>query len=324
MQAITYHHYGTPDVLTLENIQKRIPGEDEVLIAVRAASVNPYDWHFLRGTPTFARVFMGMGAPRFPGLGADVAGVVESVGAKVAKFGPGDAVFGMARGAFAEFACAKGTQLAVKPAKVSFAQAAALPIAGITALQALRDRAHVLPEQSVLINGAAGGVGTFAVQIAKILGAQVTGVCSTHNLGLVQSIGADFTIDYTREDFTRSLDHYDVIFDLVGNRPLEEMLRVLRPRGVYVGCGGGGPDRGSGELLRGMFAPMLKGPFVSQKVTSVFAKVNGADLARLGAWVAEGKLKPVLDRSYALAQTAEAIRYVETCHARGKVTIAVA
>jgi NADPH:quinone reductase-like Zn-dependent oxidoreductase len=238
MQAITYHHYGTPDVLTLENIQKRIPAEGEVLIAVRAASVNPYDWHFLRGTPTFARVFMGMGGPRFPGLGADLAGVVESVGAKVRNFRPGDAVFGMAKGAFAEFACAKATQLAVKPEKVSFAQAAALPIAGITALQALRDCAHVLPEQSVLINGAAGGVGTFAVQIAKILGAQVTGVCSTHNLGLVQSIGADFTIDYTREDFTRSLDHYDVIFDLVGNRPLEELLRVLRRTGFTLDAAG--------------------------------------------------------------------------------------
>lgn len=324
MQAITYHHYGTPDVLTLENIAMRAPAEEEVLIAVHAAAVNPYDWHFLRGTPVFVRLFTGMGGPKFPGLGADVAGVVESVGAKVTRFRPGDAVFGTARGAFAEYACAPDSQLAVKPEGVSFAQAATLPIAGVTALQALRDRARVLPEQSVLINGAAGGVGTFAVQIAKILGAQVTGVCSGRNVELVRSLGADAAIDYTREDLTRSLEHYDVIFDLVGNRKLKDLRQVLRARGVYVGCGGGGPDRSSGELLWGMITPMLAAPFVSQKLTSVLAKVNGDDLAKLGAWVAEGKLRPVLDKSYALAQTAEAIRYVETCHARGKVTIAVA
>lgn len=324
MKAITYHHYGTPDVLTLEEIPKRTAASDEVLIAVRAASVNPYDWHFLRGTPKFVRLVMGVGGPRFPGLGADVAGVVESVGPKVTRFKPGDAVFGTGRGAFAEFACARESQLALKPERVTFEQAAALPIAGITALQALRDRARVLPEQSVLINGAAGGVGTFAVQIAKILGAQVTGVCSTHNVDLVQSLGAEHVIDYTREDFTRSMDRYDVIFDLVGNRPLKELRRVLRARGVYVGCGGGGPDRGSGELLRGMLGAMLAKPFVSQRLTSVLAKVNTDDLGRLGAWVALGKLNPVLDRRYSLAQTAEAVRYVETCHARGKVTIAVA
>lgn len=324
MHAITYHHYGTPDVLTLEDIPKRTPADDEVLIAVRAASVNPYDWHFMRGTPKFVRLFMGLGGPKFAGLGADVAGVVESVGSKVTRFRAGDAVFGTARGAFAEYACAKEKQIACKPEGVSFAQAAALPIAGVTALQALRDRAQLLAEQTVLINGAAGGVGTSAVQIAKILGARVTGVCSTRNVELVQSIGADFTIDYTREDFTQSLERYDAIFDLVGNRELKDLRRALRPRGVYVGCGGGGPERGTGELLLGMLEPMVVGPFVSQKLTSVLAKINGDDLGRLGDWVAEGKLKPVLDRSFALAQTADAVRYVETCHARGKVTIAVA
>jgi NADPH:quinone reductase-like Zn-dependent oxidoreductase len=324
MQAITYHHYGTPDVLALEDIPKCSPAQGEVLIAVHAASVNPYDWHFLRGTPRFVRLFMGVGGPRFSGLGADVAGVVESVGAKVMRFKPGDAVFGTARGAFAQYACARETHLARTPEGVSFEQAAALPIAGVTALQALRERARVLPEQSVLINGAAGGVGTFAVQIGKILGAQVTAVCSSRNIELVQSIGADFVIDYTREDFTRSLERYDVIFDLVGNRKLKELRRVLRPKGVYVGCGGGGPERGSGELLRGMLWAMLAKPFVSQRLTSVLARINSDDLITLGAWVAEGKLRPVLDRRYALAQTAEAVRYVETCHARGKVTIAVA
>jgi len=324
MQAITYHHYGTPDVLTLEEIPKRTPAEDEVLIAVRAAAVNPYDWHFMRGTPRFGRVVMGLGRPRFPGLGADVAGVVESVGAKVTRFRPGEQVFGLAKGAFAEYACARETQLAVKPEGVSFEQAATLPIAGTTALQALRDRARVLPEQAVLINGAAGGVGTFAVQIAKIMGAEVTGVCSSGNAGLVESIGADYVFDYTREDFTRSLNHYDVILDLVGNRPLNDLRRVLRTKGVYVGCGGGGPERSSGELLRGMLAAMLEGPFVSQKLTSVLARVNSADLKQLAAWAQDGKVVPVLDRHYPLKQVAEAIRYVEQCHARGKVTIAVA
>ncbi|HWE87156.1 MAG TPA: NAD(P)-dependent alcohol dehydrogenase [Terracidiphilus sp.] len=324
MQAITYHHYGTPDVLTLEDIPRRVPADDEVLVAVRAASVNPYDWHFMRGTPKVVRLFMGMGGPRFPGLGADVAGVVESVGGKVTRFRAGDAVFGMARGAFAEFACAKESQLAVKPESVSFEQAASLPIAGVTALQGLRDRANVLPEQSVLINGAAGGVGTFALQIAKILGAEVTGVCSTHNVDLVLSLGADHAIDYTREDFTRSMERYDAIFDLVGNRSLKDLRRVLRARGVYVGCGGGGPDRGGGEMLRGMLELMLAGPFVSQKLTSVLARVNADDLSKLSGWVAAGSLVPVLDRSYALREVPEAIRYVETCHARGKVTIAVA
>ena len=324
MQAITYHHYGTTDVLTLEDIPRRVPAEDEVLIAVHAAAVNPYDWHFLRGTPKFVRLFMGIGGPKFPGLGADMAGVVESVGGKVTRFRGGDEVFGLAKGAFAEYACARESQLSVKPEGVSFEQAAALPIAGVTALQALRDRAHVLPEQSVLINGAAGGVGTFAVQIAKILGAEVTGVCSTHNVDLVRSLGADHAIDYTREDFTRSLDRYDVIFDLVGNRPLKDLRRVLRAKGVYVGCGGGGPDRGGGEVLRGMLALMLAGPFVSQKLTSVLAKINSKDLGQLAGWVQAGKLAPVLDRSYMLREVPEAIRYVETCHARGKVTIAVA
>jgi NADPH:quinone reductase-like Zn-dependent oxidoreductase len=324
MQAITYHHYGTPDVLTLEDIPRRVPADSEVLIAVRAASVNPYDWHFMRGTPKFVRLFMGIGGPKFPGLGADVAGVVESVGSKVTRFRAGEQVFGLAKGAFAEYACARESQLAVKPEGVSFEQAASLPIAGVTALQALRDRAHVLPEQSVLINGAAGGVGTFAVQIAKILGAEVTGVCSTHNVDLVRSLGADHAIDYTREDFTRSLEHYDVIFDLAGNRSLKDLRRVLRARGVYVGCGGGGPDRGGGEVLRGMLAPMLAGPFVSQKLTSVLARINADDLTKLGGWVASGRIAPALDRSYALREVPEAIRYVETCHARGKVTIAVA
>lgn len=324
MHAITYHHYGTPDVLSFAEISKPVPAAEEVLVRVHAAAVNPYDWHFVRGAPKFIRIMTGLGHPRFSGVGADLSGVVEAAGASATRFKPGDAVFGMARGAFAEFACAPEKQLALKPEGITFEQAAAIPIAGVTALQGLRDRAHLLPEQTVLINGAAGGVGTFAVQIAKLLGAEVTGVCSTHNLDLVRSLGADHAIDYTREDFTRSPDRYDAIFDLVGNRSLTDLRRVLRPRGVLVSCGGGGPDTSSMKMLWWMLGKMLVAPFTSQKLKGVLAKINSTDLEQLGAWAAEGHLKPVLDRNYPLAQTADAIRYVEQCHAHGKVTIAVA
>jgi NADPH:quinone reductase-like Zn-dependent oxidoreductase len=324
MQAITYHHYGTPDVLSFAETSKPVPAADEVLIRVQAAAVNPYDWHFVRGAPKFIRLFTGVGHPRFSGVGADMAGVVESAGGKVTRFKPGDAVFGMAKGAFAEYACGRESQLALKPQGIGFEQAASLPIAGVTALQALRDRARVLPEQSVLINGAAGGVGTFAVQIAKMLGAQVTGVCSTHNLDLVRSLGADRAIDYTREDFTRSPDRYDVIFDLVGNRSLKELRRVLRPRGVLVSCGGGGPDTSSAKMLWWMLGKMLVAPFTSQKLKGVLAKINTEDLNKLGAWMESGQLVPVIDRRFKLREVPDAIRYVEQCHAHGKVTIAVA
>lgn len=324
MHAITYHHYGTPDVLSFEETSKPVPGADEVLIRVQAAAVNPYDWHFVRGAPKFIRIFTGVGRPRFTGVGADMAGVVESAGAKVTRYKPGDAVFGMAKGAFAEFACARESQLAIKPAGITFEQAAALPIAGITALQALRDQARVLPEQSVLINGAAGGVGTFAVQIAKVLGAEVTGVCSARNVDLVLSLGARRAIDYTRQDFTCSPDRYDAIFDLVGNRPLKELRHVLRPRGVLVSCGGGGPDASSVTALRGMLATLLAAPFTSQKLKGVMARVNTDDLNKLGAWTETGRLAPVIGRRFRLSEVPDAIRYVETCHAHGKVTIAVA
>jgi NADPH:quinone reductase-like Zn-dependent oxidoreductase len=324
MQAIVYRRYGPPDVLEYEELDKPTPAQGEVLIQVRAASVNPYDWHFLRGTPSFIRLFTGLRRPKSPRLGADVAGVVIAVGPGVTRFKPGDAVFGVCKGAFAEFACGKETGLALKPERLSFEQAASAPIAGITALQGLRDCGRVQPGQRVLIIGAAGGVGTFAVQIGKWLGAHLTGVCSTRNVAFVQSIGADRAIDYTLQDFTRSGDQYDVIFDLVGNHPLKAIRRVLHSKGTLVGCGGGGPDKPASELLSMMVERLVVSPFTSQKLTGVFAKVNPADLNVLGDLLQCGKIEPALDRSYPLSDVAKALRYVESCHARGKVTIVVA
>lgn len=323
MRAIVYHRYGPPDVLECPEIEKTLPAADEVLAHVRAASVNPYDWHFLRGTPNFIRLFTGLSKPKSPRLGADFAGVIEAVGPRVTRFRPGDAVFGICKGAFAEFALAPEKTLALKPENLTFQEAASIPIAGTTALQGLRDCGRLKPQQRVLINGAAGGVGTFAVQIAKFLGAHVTGVCSTRNLELVRSIGADSVIDYTRENFTHSGQTWDVLFDLVGNHSLSELRRALYPRGIYVGCAGGGPERSSADLLGMMLQRTLIAPFVSQKLTGVFAKINTADLEALRELAASGKIKPVLDQSFSLPETAAAIRYIEQCHARGKVTIVV-
>lgn len=323
MQAMIYRRYGPPDVLVCEEIDKPNPAQGEVLIQICAASVNPYDWHFLRGTPSFIRLFTGLRRPKSPRLGADVAGVVAAVGTGVTHFKSGVEVFGVCKGAFAEYACAKETELALKPERISFEEVASVPIAGITALQGLRDCGHVQAGQRVLINGAAGGVGTFAVQIGKWLGAHITGVCSTRNVALVQAIGADCVIDYTAQDFTRSDQKYDVIFDLVGNHSLKGMRHALRPNGIFVGCGGGGPDKPGGELLVMMLGQLVASPFTSQKLTGVMAKVNTADLDGLGDLLQSGKIKPVLDRSYPLSSVADAIRYVESCHARGKVTIAV-
>lgn len=323
MQAIVYHHYGPPDVLEYREIEKPTPGAGEVLVRVHNAAVNPYDWHFMRGTPAFIRILTGLRAPKSPRLGADAAGVIEAVGPGTARLKPGDNVFGVVKGAFAEYACGKESDLVLMPPDLTFAQAASVPIAGVTALQGLRDSGSVKTGQTVLINGAAGGVGTFATQIAKALGTTVTGVCSTRNEEMVRSLGADRVIDYTRQDFTTAGGRFDVIFDLVGNRPLSAMRRALNPRGVFVGCGGGGPDESSGELLAGMLGRAIAAPFARQKLTGVFAKINVEDLTVLARMLESGKVKPVLDRSYPLRETAEAIRYVEGCHAQGKVTIAV-
>jgi NADPH:quinone reductase-like Zn-dependent oxidoreductase len=324
MQAIVYHRYGPPDVLECQEIEKPTPAAGEVLVRVQDAGVNPYDWHFLRGTPGFIRIFTGIRGPKFPRLGADAAGVVEALGPGTQRLKLGDRVFGVCKGAFAQYACGKESQLALMPPTLSSAQAASVPIAGITALQGLRDCGRVKASQTVLINGAAGGVGSYAVQIAKTLGATVTGVCSTRNKELVSSLGADRVIDYTQEDFTRTGSRFDVIFDLVGNHPLSDLRRALNSRGVLVGCGGGGPEKSGGELLAGMLGRAIAAPFSSQKLTGVLAKINTDDLNVLARMLESGAVKPVLDRSHPLRETAEAIRYVEGCHARGKVTIAVA
>lgn len=324
MQAIVYHRYGPPaEVLEFREIEKPSAAAGEVLIEVRAASVNPYDWHFVRGAPKFIRVFTGLRGPKSPRAGADVAGIVAGVGAGVTRFKPGDRVFGDCKGSFAEFACGEESKLARMPQNLSFDQAASVPIAGITALQGLRDCGQVKPGQRVLINGAAGGVGTFAVQIGKWLGANVVGVCSTRNVAMVQSIGADEVLDYTREDFTRFQEEYDVIFDLIGNHPLKAMLRALKPRGIFVPCGGGSPDRSSIELLGMMLGRVVMPPFTSRKITGVFAKINTADLEVLGELLQSGKVKPVLERSYPLRCVGEALGCIEGGHARGKVTVAV-
>jgi NADPH:quinone reductase-like Zn-dependent oxidoreductase len=323
MKAIIYHRYGSPDVLQYQELEKPIPADDQVLIQVRAASVNPYDWHFIRGIPSFIRLFTGIRAPKSTRLGADVAGVVEAAGRNVTGFKSGDAVFGTAAGSFAEYVCAPASSLALKPENLSWEQAAAVPIAGITALQGLRDKGKIQPGQHVLINSASGGVGTFAVQIAKSFGARVTGVCSAGNIELVRSIGADDVIDYTRENFLHGSERYDLLFDLVGNNPLSACLRVLEPHGTYIGCGGGGPDRRSIELLGSMLSSILIAPFVTQKMPGLLAKVNAADLTFLADLMRAAKVTPVLDRSYSLSETADAIRYLEQCHARGKVAITI-
>ena len=324
MQAIVYQRYGSPDVLEFDEIPIPAPSEGQVLIRVHAASVNPYDWHFLRGTPSFIRLFTGMRRPKFPRLGADVAGVVEAVGIDAAPFKPGDAVFGTAKGSFAEYACAVASQLALKPQEISFEQAACLPIAGVTALQGLRDKGKVQTGQTVLINGAAGGVGTFAVQIAKSLGLRVTGVCSAKNVELLRSIGADEVIDYAREDFARSAQHYDLLFDLVGNRSLSDNLRAVHPRGTYISCGGGGPDRSTRDMLAAMLQNAVRSAFTSQKMPGLLAKINREDLAILSSLIQRGIVIPVVDRTYSLREVAEAVRHVESGHVHGRVVIAVA
>jgi NADPH:quinone reductase-like Zn-dependent oxidoreductase len=275
----------------------------------------------MRGTPGFIRLFTGVVKPKSYRVGADVAGMIESVGSEVTQFKAGDEVFGICRGACAEYACAPGSTIATKPKQVTFEQAAAVPIAAVTALQGLRDRAQLQSGQKILINGAAGGVGTFAVQIAKSFGAEVTGVCSARNIDMVRSIGADNVIDYTRVDFAQSAVKYDVFFDCVGTRSLSDCRRVLTPRGLYVGVGGGGPDVGSFTLLAGMIKKPVLSLFVKQQFLGLHAKVNQPDLAILGDLMTAGKVRPVLDRRYKVHEVADAMRYLEAGHARGKVVI---
>jgi NADPH:quinone reductase-like Zn-dependent oxidoreductase len=324
MKAIVYTDYGAPDVLQLREIKKPVPKDDQILVKVRAASVNPLDWHFLRGTPYIARIgMMGLRKPQKPRLGVDLAGQVEAVGKDVAHFKPGDEVFGQKFGAFAEYVCVRADRaIVLKPASLTFEQAASVPVAAVTALQGLRDQGKVKAGQKVLINGASGGVGTFAVQLAKTFGAEVTGVCSTRNLDLVRSLGADHVIDYTKEDFTQGQQRYDVILDNVGNQPLSGFKRALVPSGICVMIGGGGPS--DGGLIGPMGRPvkaLLLSPLTSQKMGMFMADVTKADLTLLGELMQAGKIKAVIDRTYPLSAVADAIRYVEEGHARGKVVI---
>jgi NADPH:quinone reductase-like Zn-dependent oxidoreductase len=317
MKAAVYRRYGPPDVVQIEDIEKPLPNDGDVLIKVRAASVNPLDWHFMRGTPSVVRLAAGLRKPRYTGLGTDVAGEVDAAGENVTRFKPGDEVFGTCRGAFAEYVCASEAVLVKKPDQVTFEQAASVPVAAFSALQGLRDGGKIQPGQKVLVNGAAGGVGTFAVQIAKCLGANVTGVCSTRNLEMVRSIGADRVIDYTREDFTKKAERFDVMLDCVGNRSLSECVRVLVPKGIHVPVGGSG-DR----LFTSLISKLALSLWVSQKLVIFFlAKPNAEDLTIISGLLAAGKVKPVIDRRYKLAEAAEAIGYVERGHARGKVVV---
>lgn len=320
MKAIVYRKYGSPDVLQCEEVEKPITGNDDVSIKVRAASVNPYDWHFMRGTPYFIRLLTGLRKPKTIRLGVDVAGQVEAVGKNITQFKPGDEVFGTCKGAFAEYACCAESEVVLKPANVTFAQAASVPIAGLTALQGLRDKGQIQPGQKVLVNGAAGGVGTFAVQIAKSFGAQVTGVCSTRNVEMVRSIGADRVVDYTQEDFTKSGQRYDMLFDCIGNHSLRACVRVLHPKGIHVGAGGPSGRWGISPMV-GFLKKLVVSRFVSQKFVAFIAKVTKDDLAILRDLMLAGKVTPVIDRHYRLSEVAEAIRYLEEGHAQGKVAI---
>ena len=320
MKAIVYCDYGSPDVLKVEDIEKPAPGDDQVLVRVRAASVNPLDWHYMRGTPYFMRLGAGLRKPKVTRLGVDFAGTVEAVGRNVKRFKPGDEVFGGRTGAFAQYVLVREDRaVALKPANLTFEQAASVGVAAITALQGLRDKGQIQPGQKVLINGASGGVGTFAVQIAKSFGADVTGVCSTRNVDMARSIGADHVIDYTKEDFTKSAERYDLILDNVGNHSLLESRRVLNPKGKYIMVGGPA-GRWIDPLPRALSALVLS-RFVSQDIRLFLADLNQADLNILRDLMQAGKVTPVIDRRYRLSEVSEAIRYLEQGHARGKVVI---
>src|SRR5436309_5838103 len=325
MKAIVCCDYGLAN-LKLADIEKPVPNDDQLLVKVRAASVNPYDWHFIEGTPKIIRLMgVGLRKPKDTHVGVDFAGTVEAVGKNVTNFKPGDEVFGGRGGAFGEYVCPRATRaVALKPSNVTFEQAASVNIAGITALQALRDKGKVQAGQQVQIIGASGGVGTFAVQIAKSFGAHVSGVCSTRNVDLVQSLGADQVIDYTNEDFTKNAQRYDVILDNVANHSLLECRRGLKPKGIYVLIGGGRPNEQGliGPLAKPIKA-MLLSPFVSQTMGMMLAELNQKDLTALADLMQSGKVTPVIDRTYTLSELPQAIEYLEQGHARGKVVVKV-
>ena len=330
MKAIVYETYGTPDVLELRDVDIPTVGDDEILVRVRAAAVNPLDWHFLNGTPYLVRTQTGLRRPKQTTLGVDVAGTVEAVGSAVTEFGVGDDVFGGANGSFAEFATTRAKSLVSKPAHVSFEQAAAVPIAALTALQCLRDKADVQAGQRVLINGASGGVGTYAVQIAKSFGADVTGVCSTRNVEMVRSIGADHVIDYTAENFTETAtetadggdQRYDVIIDAIGNHPMGAFRRSLTPKGVYVAAGDGKSGNWIGPLVS-MATVMLASIGRSQSMKPMLAKITKDDLTVMQGLLESEAVTSVIDRRYELADAADALRHQGAGHAQGKTVINV-
>lgn len=317
MKAILFPRYGSPAVLELHDVAKPTPTADQVLVKIVAAAANPLDWHRMRAAPFLVRLSDGLTKPKNQRLGADIAGQVEAVGSAVTMFQPGDAVFGeIGAGGFAEYVCVKETALVHKPTNVTFATAAAIPVAGLTALQGLRDKGKLQAGQKVLINGASGGVGTYAVQIAKAFGAEVTGVCSTRNLDLVRSLGADHVLDYTQTDFTRTGQRYDLLLDAIGNRSVADCRRALTPRGICAVAG----FTTIGRLLN----VAAFGSWGGQPIANYLAQPNQADLLTLQELLASGKVVSVIDRTYPLTQTAEAIRYLETGRARGKVIVTVA
>jgi len=320
MKAVVYRCYGSPDVLELADVEKPTPADDEILVKIRAASVNPLDWHYMRGSPYFMRLGAGLGAPTVTRLGVDFAGTVEAVGKDVTRFKLGDGVFGGRTGAFGEYVTVREDRAVVlKPAEVTFEQAASAGVAGITALQALRNHGKIKPGQKVLINGASGGVGTFAVQIAKSMGAEVTGVCSTRNVEMVRSIGADDVFDYKKEDYTESGNRYDLIVDMVSNHSLLKIRKVLSPEGTLVMVGGP-----SGNWLKPLMGPLkafLLSPFIDQDVGMMLAEFNQEDLTMLGELMQSGEVTPVIDSRYTLSEVPNAIRYSEEGHARGKIVI---
>jgi len=322
MKAITHCEYGGPEVLKVEEIEKPVPNDNQVLVKVRAASLNPLDLT-IRG-PLLLRPLFGLRKPKDTRLGVDYSGTVEAVGKNVTNFKPGDEVFGGKNGALAEYICVLADRAVVlKPSNMTFEQAAAVPVAAITALQGLRDKGKIQAGQKVLVNGASGGVGTFAVQIAKSFGTEVTGVCSTHNVDLVRSIGADHVIDYTKEDFTKADQRYDLIYDLVGNHSFSERRRILNQNGICVmaGVGGAGWHDGIAMRLAGELNAYVRSRFVSQKFIAYIAQFNKQDMTLLADLMQSGKITPVIDRTYKLNQTADALRYLEQGHARGKVVI---
>ena len=320
MRAFVYTEYGSPDVLRLTELAKPMPADGEVLIRVRAASVNPLDWRLMRGRPWVIRFMIGgLLKPKAGRPGADVAGVVDAVGPRVTRFKPGDEVFGAGRGAFAEYVCLREDRLALKPVSISFDDAAAVPVAALTAIQGLRDHGHIQRGHAVLIDGASGGVGTFAIQIARSLGAEVTAVCSTRNVDTARALGADHVIDYTRDDFAKNGRRYDLILAANAHRSIFDYRRALAPEGFFVMAGGGWP-----QLIQGMVLGPLLSRLGRKTLTFFMAQIASPDLEQLATMLAAGTIQPVIDRRYPLNEAPDALRYLEDGHARGKVVIMLA